>query len=177
MWIFTTYGFFSFTQSTYTPGFIQIRARDERDLEDLKRRHRLKGKIIETPQADYRWRVLVKPETASRILADEAAAIDYSNFKDATTDRQHARPLMEVWSAMMRVQRARVAELYPTPEPPSYIRERNARARDQRWFDFTEERLFGEADDHFDPDAREWCRKRNRSAQGYGEEADDEVPF
>lgn len=111
MWIFTTYGFFSFTQSTYQPGFIQIRARDDRDLVDLKKRHKLKGKVIETDNSDYRWRLLVKPDTAARIVAAEVEAIDYSNFKNATTDRMHARPLMDVWSSMMRVQTAREREL------------------------------------------------------------------
>lgn len=108
MWIFTNYGFFSFTQSTYRPGFIQIRARDDRDLSDLRRKHGLRGKIIETENSDYRWRILCRQATAARIMAAEAMDIDYSNFKNAATPRQASRPLMEVWSAMHTVQRARV---------------------------------------------------------------------
>ena len=125
MWIFTNYGFFSFTQSTFRRGFIQIRARDDRDLTDLKAKHGLKGKIIETQYSDYRWRILCRQTTAARILASEAMDIDYSNFKDSTTARQHGRPLMEIWSAMMRVQRERATGA-PEPRPGS----RSDRSRD-----------------------------------------------
>jgi hypothetical protein len=109
LWIFTTYGFFSLTQSTFQPGFIQIRARDDRDLEELREKHGLRGKIIETRNSDYAWRILVRPATAARILSEETLSIDYSNFKNATTERQHSRPLMQVWSAMMQVQNRRLS--------------------------------------------------------------------
>lgn len=109
LWIFTTYGFFSFTQSTFQPGFIQIRARDDRDLEELREKHGLRGKIIETRNSDYVWRILVRPATAARILSEETLSIDYANFKNATNERQHSRPLMQVWSAMMTVQTRRLS--------------------------------------------------------------------
>lgn len=170
MWIFTNYGFFSFTQSTFKPGFIQIRARDDRDLADLKTRHKLKGQIIETTESDYRWRILVKPETAGRILADEAAAIDYSNFKNATTDRMHARPLMEVWSAMMRVQRARVAELYG-PAPGTHRSQRSAGfGLSQSWWSRDDD------DDQGELDLGEFRRPKKRRGRGHDSDG-EEIPF
>lgn len=113
MWIFTTYGFFSFTRSPLEPERIQIRARDDRDLEDLKKRHGIKAKIIETDHSDYRWRIIVDRGVAAKIMTDETLAIDYENFKNATTDRMHSRPLMSVWSSMMSVQREREATKRP----------------------------------------------------------------
>lgn len=105
MWIFTTYGFFSVTESPEAAGVLQIRARDERDLKDLKRRHFLTSRIIETEHTDYRWRLLCSPAVFAEIMSKEVLDINYSNFKNAASQRQKARPLMAVWSAMASVQR------------------------------------------------------------------------
>ncbi len=138
MWIFTNYGFFSFTQSTYRPGFMQIRARDDRDLEELKRRHGLRGRIIETNVSDYRWRVLCRPATACRIVAVEMAQVDYSNFKNASEGPQAERhhDLMRVWGAMMDVQRRRVAAKYQADGYRISRADQEADESYQRQFDY-----------------------------------------
>ena len=117
MWINTTSGFFSLTQSTYEVGKIQIRARDDRSLERLIETFRLTGQaaeIVETPKADYRWRILVTPRQAAAIVSAEVMAIDYSNFKNAAhrpeTNALHP-DLMATWSAGMRHQHKRVSSL------------------------------------------------------------------
>jgi hypothetical protein len=173
MWIFTTYGFFSFTQSAFEPGKIQIRARDDRDLEDLKKRHKLRAKIVETDNSDYRWRILVTPATAAKIMAGEVEAIDYANFKNATTDRMHARPLMEVWTSMMRVQRQREAALRP-PEPRTRPRGRHS---DQLpGLTFGDLFALDDEDDDIDWKAHYQAKGDNHKAYGYGRPPEDDRP-
>lgn len=184
MWIFTTYGFFSFTQSTFEPGKIQIRARDDRDLEDLKKRHKLRRTpIVETDNSDYRWRILVTPATAAKIMAAEVEAIDYSNFKNATTERMHGRPLMTVWDTMMRVQRQREAALRP-PDPPPRPRPHSGGSSDQLP-GLTFDDLFADDGDGDDIDWRKHYQAKgdNHKAYGYGssptpeDDRPDEAPF
>lgn len=104
MWLFTKHGFYSATRSKTTKGFMQIRARCRGDLENLQQRFGLSGKIIETPEADYRWRILCRPSTWEMLAVKLAQDVDYSNFKNSVGDDQHDKPLMAVWSAMHRFQ-------------------------------------------------------------------------
>jgi hypothetical protein len=104
MWLFTKHGFYSATRSNTVKGFMQIRARCRGDLENLKREFQLTGKIIETPQADYRWRIVCRPTTWEMLALKLAQDVDYSNFKNSVGDDQHDKPLMAVWSAMHRFQ-------------------------------------------------------------------------
>lgn len=104
MWLFTKHGFYSATRSATNKGFIQIRARCRGDLVNLQERFALTGKIIETPEADYRWRILCRPSTWEMLAVKLAADVDYSNFKNSVGDDQHDKPLMAVWSLMNRFQ-------------------------------------------------------------------------
>ena len=103
MWIFTTEGFVSAVQK---PGDtnLTVRARDARSLEGLSR---CAGSgIIQTPHADYPYRVVVSHDDLTTWLASEIAALTYPNFKSAVArSRGHAfaHPLMDVWSAMHAV--------------------------------------------------------------------------
>lgn len=116
MWLHTIRGFYSITRSTYTPGLMQIRARDDRSLELLINHHFIgsetdaNGGIVDTPTADYRWRVLVSLGTLTKIMETEATgASDYSNFKNACHDNHpEVHPdQMATWSAGMRHQHER----------------------------------------------------------------------
>jgi hypothetical protein len=104
MWLFTKHGFYSATRSNTVKGFMQIRARCRGDLENLKREFKLTGAIIETPQADYRWRIVCRPTTWEMLALKLAQDVDYSNFKNSVGDDQHDKPLMAVWSLMNRFQ-------------------------------------------------------------------------
>jgi hypothetical protein len=106
MWIFSKHGFYSVTRSRTVKGFMQVRARCRGDLENLKREFALTGQIIETPEADYRWRIMCRPTTWEMLALKLAQDVDYSNFKASVGDDQHDKPLMRIWQAMHEFQMA-----------------------------------------------------------------------
>ena len=81
MWLFTRHGFYSLTRSVDQPEKLQVRARVRRDLENLQSFTGLNGPILETPNADYRWRWIVTPADAEVITRCLTHDITYSNFK------------------------------------------------------------------------------------------------
>ena len=116
MWIFTEDGFYSVTRSKEQPEKIQIRARARKHLEILKRKFKLKRKILETPAADYRFRIIVGRRAAAEIMFDLAYRIDYSNFKGRCHETgADDMPLMQVWGLMNRYQQ----DLLAPPAPHS----------------------------------------------------------
>jgi hypothetical protein len=118
MWLFTTVGFFSVTRSKDEPEMMQVRARERHDLESLIAVAGIDATILETPEADYRWRIIVRPKTATQVIALLVDRIDYSNFKNAVHDspgqENKAIPYMRVWSVMNGLQNG-TAGGYPHP--------------------------------------------------------------
>lgn len=107
MWMFVRSGFFSAVRHNAKPDTIHVRARFAGDLERLCQAHGVKPRVQSTPTGDYRWRMDFPRAEWARIAAEEAAAIDYDNFKDAVHDgtvRDDA--YMEVWSDLRGVQDA-----------------------------------------------------------------------
>lgn len=110
MWLFTKYGFFSVTQHTKRRDNIQIRARTDQDLRDLKDAFPPLDRcpIIETPDADYRWRLIVQRWKWEIVGAHLVADIDYGNFKGkiATipTQREKGPMLHDIWDVHHRYQ-------------------------------------------------------------------------
>ena len=109
MWIFTKHGFYSATLSTVKLGHIQVRARTKEALERLKTAlpdELGQAKIIETPQADYRWRIVMTPSKWTVCMMKLSEDIDYSNFKNAcATAGLDTRAHHRVWSIMYDEQR------------------------------------------------------------------------
>jgi hypothetical protein len=103
MWIFSKYGFFSVTQHAKRRDNIQVRARTDQDLLDLKAAFPALDRcpIIETPDADYRWRLIVQRWKWEVVGSALVADIDYGNFKGkiATipTQRNKCPMLHEIW--------------------------------------------------------------------------------
>ena len=94
MWLFTRYGLFSIVQDTSARGEqMLVRARRREHLEALitfltdtwVRAGRLAeaewGEIIETPDADYRWRITVSRSWLKHMFITLAGDITYGNFK------------------------------------------------------------------------------------------------
>lgn len=108
MWLFTRRGFYSITRSQEEPDKMQIRARERQDLEALMFYTGLEFPIIETPVADYRWRIIVRPMDAGCMVDAMVADIDYANFKAAVgaepEQRHKGKALCEVWGIMRRFQ-------------------------------------------------------------------------
>lgn len=116
MWIFTRHGFFSIVRSRQDPTRLMIRARNLQHLVTLqahlvgKEGAGALGEILETPDADYRWRWIVEPQQAVAILALLASEIDYPCFKSecqrALGDSIYQCALHGVWNGMHRMQQA-----------------------------------------------------------------------
>jgi hypothetical protein len=115
MWIFTTHGFFSITRTRQQPEMMQIRARQKEHLQNLQKRFTadgfgMLGNIIETPDADYRFRIITEPATVQIVLANLADDINYPNFKSAChaagfdDNRTYINALHAVWTTMYSTQ-------------------------------------------------------------------------
>lgn len=98
MWQFTKYGFFSVVAArkdrgrslAIDPGMVQIRARVLGHLRALRERfpELRDAELIETPRADYLYRIVVPKDVWAGVAGALADEIDYDNFKDACA-RQH----------------------------------------------------------------------------------------
>ena len=88
------------------PTKVLVRARAREDLaalSDLVSNLR----IVESPDADYRWRAKVDRAAWVAAVAHVAGEVDYPNFKPAVAERQgweRSEPLHDVWSTLRRLQ-------------------------------------------------------------------------
>lgn len=106
MWLMTTEGFFSAVADFNDNDFVLVRSRAQADSENLAAAAG-GAEVIETPDADYRWRVRLPRETWSAFVAQQAGAIDYGNFKNAVRQRQgaeRAHVYGEAWSVLLQLQ-------------------------------------------------------------------------
>ncbi len=102
MWLFTNTGFVSAVSNGKD---LMVRARDKESLEPLA--ELAKAEVINTPQNDYPYRVIVTNDFFAKWVAHMASDITYKNFKSevaATRGYEFAHPLMKVWSAMHEVE-------------------------------------------------------------------------
>lgn len=121
MWLFTKHGFFSAVCARQgdgghgqpvDPERIMVRARVRGHLEALKSRFPAElgnCQIVESPDADYPFRLFVgKPEWA-RVLAGLAEETDYDNFKSeverfqGVLGRDYERALHAIWGIARRL--------------------------------------------------------------------------
>lgn len=106
MWIFTETGFVSAVRKHDAPTKVTVRARDRRSLLELSE---LSGtEIVETPHADYRFRVLVDDMVFKTWFTTAVDMLDYDNFKNRvweTRGDEFHDALGRVWSVMYALQR------------------------------------------------------------------------
>jgi hypothetical protein len=102
MWIFAKDGFLSITPHREKPDCFMVRGRVKGDIEY----YFPNADVIETPEADYRYRTtLLREEVADRIRK-AVADIHYRGFKDSVTDKRRMPFYLEVWSVMDDMQHA-----------------------------------------------------------------------
>ena len=105
MWVFTRHGFFSAVQHFENPNLIHVRARFQGDLERLCQMYSVHADIQHTPGNDYPFRMDFDRGTWSQIMASEANAIDYENFKSAVHDgTARDTAYMRCWTALRSAQ-------------------------------------------------------------------------
>lgn len=106
MWLMTTEGFFSAVADRDDDDFVLVRSRARVDSDRLAAA--VDGaEVLETPHADYRWRVRIRRASWRSYVAAQALAIDYDNFKNAVAKRQgveRAHVYGEVWGALLQLQ-------------------------------------------------------------------------
>jgi hypothetical protein len=110
MWHIDRNGAFSIVKKHCEPDELLVRGRVHDDLKRLAGKLDLpESAIIETPTADYRYRMTVKASAFAEYLAEAAFAIDYRNFKtslpfDTQMDKKRALAYSAVWSALYELQ-------------------------------------------------------------------------
>lgn len=80
MWLFTRYGFFSFSVAGHEQ--IAIRARVEEHLQQLMKRFNTQGTIKKLKKRDYAYRIVVPQATAAKWAEDLVKEMTWSNFKN-----------------------------------------------------------------------------------------------
>lgn len=96
---------YSAVETKNDPTMLQIRARDKKDLENL-RPFIKKMKIVRTPLRDYEFRIFVPKTKWAAVMAQLVNDIDYGNFKDEVKKKQgsdRAHIYMGVWLAVLDV--------------------------------------------------------------------------
>lgn len=116
MWIATKHGFLSAVTKDprKRPDEVQVRSRDFKSLEHLAEwlKPGKAQKLIKTGQGtDYPYRLTTDRASWSRYLAEQAAEIDYPNFKDelkSVRGWQFAHTFSRVWSVLLDLTPPRV---------------------------------------------------------------------
>ena len=112
MWLTTTHGFFSAVEHWDDMTSVVVRARDIDDLyhvvEAIDAKWGHKPTVFHTPKNDYPWRITILKTEWAAYVADEAANINYPNFKDAVRERQSKERegvYHNVWFALQEIER------------------------------------------------------------------------
>jgi len=112
MWLITTQGFLSVVRNLDSNGpddALLVRGRVRADLErfaDFAAQRGARPAVVETPNADYGFRLTTSRESLVAYLAEQVGALDYPNFKNevARTDPRRAHVCMDVWTALRKLQ-------------------------------------------------------------------------
>lgn len=111
MWIFTNRGFLSIVENRDNPDELLVRARYKGDIEAHFSWRSMDAdplEVVETNEADYRFRAFLPRETVSAKMHGLVNGIDYPNFKDScrfssgkmTVNDVKSRALFRVWDTM-----------------------------------------------------------------------------
>ena len=116
MWLMLNDCFLSIVSKDCARDELLVRARRRGDIEKVFR----DAKVIHTPApADYRFRATVKITEIIKMMEGEIRRITYSNFKNSVDDKDLHDAYLQVWTAMMSVQRGgnRFGNLFDTQKP------------------------------------------------------------
>lgn len=122
MWIATKLGFYSIVQTRDNKQLLMVRARAEKDLINLKNRVSVlrNHEIHRTPDADYRFRLIVTREELHELIQILANEIDYPNFKDKIHEIPDQKDKLtyysKIWSTMYDYQKNQKKVIQMTAE-------------------------------------------------------------
>ena len=112
MWIYLETGFYSIVHKPpCKPDELLVRARSRVDIDKLKKilktKYQFDGEVIDTPKADYAYRMIVPREIFSSFIASAAMGVDYDNFKNTIPriDYKRHEAYFRCWESMYEWQR------------------------------------------------------------------------
>ena len=106
MWLFISKSFLSVVADKENPkgDRLLVRSRIAGGIEEVFPY----ANIMETPNADYRFRAWLPRSEVTQALSRYVEDLDYTNFKNSVEDKDRIKPLMSVWSTMHKHQEAQV---------------------------------------------------------------------
>lgn len=112
MWIYLKTGFYSVVHKPpCEKGELLVRTRSKVDMDKLqkllKTKYQFDGEVIDSPKADYAYRMVVPRNVIAEFLSAVVTELDYKNFKDSIggNDYQRREAYMRCWEAMYEWQR------------------------------------------------------------------------
>ena len=102
MWVFVNDSFVSIVEHDSDATLLQVRARRKVDIKNFLGKEIIPTEIIETPSADYSFRVFLPRFEVARIVSNKIAQIDYGNFKNSIEDDALHDMAAEVWQSGYR---------------------------------------------------------------------------
>lgn len=115
MWLITTSGFLSIVRnlnSTRPDDALLVRGRVRADLErfaDFAAGQGARPTVVESPDADYGFRLTTSREVLAAFVAERVAALDYPNFKSEIykTDPVREKVYEDAWAVLHGLKKVR----------------------------------------------------------------------
>ena len=102
MWICLNDCFCSIVEDRDDPAYVLVRARNPDHLTALFP----EAEIIDTPTADYGWRIRTTKAELADVLVGMVLSIDYPNFKSSVNEPQLKRLYSDIWLLGLHYQEA-----------------------------------------------------------------------
>lgn len=102
MWICLNNAFLSIVSKGDDDNKLCVRARKRSHIAEIF--PEVSSEIIESKDADYRFRVFIDRETVAKVIAVELKNISYDNFKNSVADKKLARAYGNIWAIMYDLQ-------------------------------------------------------------------------
>lgn len=112
MWLYSKTGFYSIVHKPpCNRDELLVRTRSKVDIDKLqkllKEKYKFDGEVIDSPKADYAYRMMVPREIFASFISSAAMELDYDNFKNTISGKDYQRhhAYMRCWEAMCEWQR------------------------------------------------------------------------
>jgi len=115
MWLITTSGFLSVVQNLNSTGpddALLVRGRVRADLErfaDFAARRGARPEVVESPDADYGFRLTTSRDVLAAFVAERVATLDYPNFKSEIykADPVREKVYEDAWAVLHGLKKVR----------------------------------------------------------------------
>lgn len=112
MWLYLKTGFYSVVHKQPCKKdelLVRTRCKDDIDTlhKQLKEKYQFSSEIIESPKADYAYRMIIPREIFALFIASAILNLNYDNFKNTIQGKDYQRhdAYLRCWEAMYEWQR------------------------------------------------------------------------